>query len=162
MQKEWVLTGLHLFCSVSAMNNVFCWADFLLWAIAGLHVQAHHPTRSHQAIAAALQRSLPADLDSLLPGRLLHVSSAWVRGCVQVFVWATHLPHQLLGKPGADGSADEADTPAQDGSGAVPSGIQCMVAPFSNSIMSRFASSAAAAGVEDEVDVQINQQVAQR
>jgi hypothetical protein len=64
-------------------------------AVLLLHLQVHHPTRGHSQTAEALQEALPSVLTSTMPGQLVHLSSAWVRGCVQMFIWAAHYRHHL-------------------------------------------------------------------
>jgi hypothetical protein len=81
----------------------------------------------------------------------VHVSSAWVRGCVHVFVWATHLPEQLSGsKTGYPTSAEPK---------LVSSALTWHT---SSTLPRRLAGAAVAAGVQGEVDVQVGQQLAQR
>jgi hypothetical protein len=124
--------------------------------------QVHHPTRSHQETAAALQQSLYGNLASSLPGQLIYTSSAWVRGCVHMFVWAAHLPSHLLGRVTGHSFSVAAEKAAPEHSAPEgPTGWE-LTAPISSDIASRLAGSAAAAGAEGEVDVQIGKQPGRR
>jgi hypothetical protein len=89
------------------------------------------------------------------------VSSAWVRGCVHFFAWAAHIPPQLAGMPGqsasaAGGKAAPALTAYKALAGAG------LAAPISNDISSWLAGSAAAAGAQGGVDVQVGKQPPQQ
>jgi hypothetical protein len=117
--------------------------------IVSLHAQAHQS--AHEA-AATLQQYCQAALQGAMPsGQLVHMSSAWVRGCVQVFMWAAHLPQQLLGS--ATGH------PASAKSTPISSAL---TGQTSSTIPRLFAGAAAAAGAEGDVDVQVGQQQPQR
>jgi hypothetical protein len=126
--------------------------------------------------AAALQQALVTHLASASQGRLAHVSSAWVRGCVQVFLWAAWVPPPQLrdaagqGPSGITAGGQALSLPAINISaqgapaGAAPLSVQpgahATTADRVSKVLSHdlevaLAAGAAAAGMQGDVDVQV-------
>jgi hypothetical protein len=121
-------------------------------------VQVHRPTRSHQETATTLQNSLPAALTSALPGPLAHMSSGWVRGCVQMFVWVAHLKRRVAsgssdGVGGVEGST-AAQPPGDQSLEGINTGSATPAATGPAMLQHQLAAAALAAGAQGAVDVQ--------
>jgi hypothetical protein len=125
--------------------------------------QVHNHSQSYEETAGALQQQLPDLLTAALPQQLLHLSSACVMGCVQMFVWVTQLSKPLAApdRPGAvsmgqdssghlvsvGGRSDDQQGPDKQAAAAL-------------SLHDELASAARAAGAEGSVDIQLTTQAA--